>query len=205
MADAGITRRIVQRIMRAGAIRVRPQIPSRTLRRALRRVTVSALEGALFIPHYWAVYVHDGRRGFSASDSGLGPVRGTFLIFYRNPSADPRFAGRQTPERAAAVQRLTRAQFRRALEEFATGSGNVIITRRVKGVRATPFFSNDPGGGMFGFVDQANDVGQFEFRTFALGFLKRPLGITGFIPQLGSVGITIPVVKEEAIIRLGRG
>ena len=198
MADEGITRRIVQRIMRAGATRVRPKIPSRTLQRALRRVTVSALEGALFIPHYWAVYVHDGRSGF-------GPSRGTFLIFFRNPSADPRLRGRQTPERAALVPRLTRAQFRRALEEFASGSGNVIITRRVKGVRATPFFSNEPGGGMFGFVDQANDVGQFEFRTFALGFLKRPLGITSFIPQLGRVGISIPLVKEEAIIRLGRG
>ena len=198
MADEGFTRRLVQRIMRAGAIRVRPQIPSRTLQRALRRVTVSALEGALFIPHYWAVYVHDGRGAF-------GPRRGTFLIFFRNPSADPRLAGRQTPERAASIPRLTRSQFRRALEEFATGSGNVIVTRRVKGVRATPFFSNEPGGGMFGFVGQANDVGQFEFRTFALGFLRRPLDVRGFIPQLGVSGITLTSRKEEAVIRLGRG
>ena len=197
MADEGFTRRLVQQILKAGALQVRPLIPSKTLRAALRRITDSPLEGRLFIPHYWAVYVHDGRRGIQAP-------AGSFLIFFPNPADDPRFPSRQTPERATSVRRLTTSEFRDAVREVRSGSGKVVITRRVRGVRADLFFANEGRGGMVGFVNEANDIGQIEFRTFALRFLRRALDIRGFIPTLGPAGITFRTSKEEAIIRIGR-
>lgn len=202
MADEGFTRRLVGRLLRAAERRVKSEIPSRTLRAALKRIVFDATHGALFIPHYWAIYVHDGR-------GPLGPRRGSFLIFFKDPLKDPRLRGGRFPERAAAVPRLTRSQFRAALKEFTdaqrTGrESDVVITRRVGGVTPTPFFSNEAGGGMFRFVDTANDVGQFEFRTFALGFLRKELGIRTFIPQLGQAGISIPPIKDRVVINLGR-
>lgn len=42
--------------------------------------------GELHIPHYWAVYVHDGYNGF-------GPRYKKFLVWFANPEDDPRLAG----------------------------------------------------------------------------------------------------------------
>lgn len=115
------------------------------------------------IPHYWAIYVHDGR----------GPFRKErFMVWWKNPKRDPRLKDGLSPVRASQVRRLTRAQWLQALQEredWISSGGDpydapVIITKAVR--RATkprPFFSNGPGGGMQGFVNQANKIGRDIF------------------------------------------
>ena len=120
---------------------------SRTLARSLK-IEIRPDGAYLVIPHYWAVYVHDGRRGFSKP--------GGFLIYYRNPAQDPRFNGRQTPERARDVRPLTPREFREAkrLNRVAKKRRRrppVIITRAVGPVRRGPtnFFENNAGMASF--------------------------------------------------------
>ncbi len=91
---------------------VRTLIGSSTLRAAVRLI-VDAQAGVatLFIPHYWAVYYHDGRDGF-------GPSQASVLVFYADPDDDPRLeAG--FPVRASEIRRLTRDEFRAGLDENA--------------------------------------------------------------------------------------
>lgn len=146
MARIDQTKERVARVLARAAIKVarraiRPH--SRTLAKAVK-IEFRPDGAALVIPHYWALYVHDGR-GAIAKPSG-------FLIYYRNPAQDPRFAGRQTPERAREVRRLTSREFREAgrLNRAARKRGRplpVIIVRAVGPVRkgATNFFLNNAG------------------------------------------------------------
>lgn len=117
----------------------------------------------MHIPHYWAVYVHDGRRPFSKQ---------SYMVWWRNPKKDPRLRGGVTPKRANQLRRLTPDQWRDALDErkeWIENGGDpydapVIITKVIK--NATParlFFANESGGGMHRFVDQANRLGAPEF------------------------------------------
>lgn len=59
-------------------------------------------------PYYWAVYIEAGR----------GPVRPRtkkYLVWFRQPSLDPRLAGGY-PKRREDIRRLTKAQFLAGLE-----------------------------------------------------------------------------------------
>jgi len=101
-----IIRRCLEELGRRELDRVRGTIGSKTLRAALRLVVNANQERAdLFIPHYWAVYYHDGR-------GAVSPVSAQKLVFFANPNDDPR--GR-TPEREAQVRRLTKAQYHEGL------------------------------------------------------------------------------------------
>lgn len=117
---------------------VRTLIGSSTLREAARLI-VDAIGGRaeIFIPHYWAVYYHDGRDGFSA-DSGR------FLVFFANPDDDPRLADGY-PERAADIRRLTRDEFYAGLAENerraeSGGTPFMFVVRSVGPAGAHPFF-----------------------------------------------------------------
>lgn len=108
------TERLLARILELMGERayrqIKPLIGSSTLRDALELIVeVPENQARLYIPHYWAVYYHDGRRGF-------GPKSAPFLIFFADPANDPRFPGRQTPERADQIRRLTRAEYYTGLE-----------------------------------------------------------------------------------------
>jgi hypothetical protein len=130
---------------------VTPKIPSRTLRAALQvsiEETVGVMFARLHLPHYWAIYAHDGR----------GPIskqRG-FLVFFRNPDDDPRLAAGY-PERAAAIRHLTREQWRAGLERnrrhIAAGGdpfdAPMIVVRRVGPAQGAFFFTR----GMAGFLE----------------------------------------------------
>lgn len=209
MADEAFQRRLLNEIGRAARRKVRPLIrtykgkPIRQLQRALRLVLVSDDKAVLRIPHYWAVYVHDGR------NAPFGPRTSVFLIWWKDPRQDPRLSGGQTPERASQLRSLTPDEFRDAVQarDDALRAGRespVVITRRVR--RQTPpsrFFGNGPGEGMAGFVVEANRIGQQEFKRFALNLLKNELGVTSFVPFVpAGSGISFKVVKENADIVL---
>lgn len=148
-----------------------PKIKSNQLRRALTLDIFPALRLArLEIPHYWAVYVHDGRGPFGAR-------RARFLVWFRNPNNDPRLSGGLQPERYSQVRRLTKQQFQFWLNEnrraFDRGTIPPMIVLRDPNFRPlrhpgnppTHFFENFVGGGMHGFVDVANSIGSVMVKT----------------------------------------
>jgi hypothetical protein len=55
-------------------------------------------------PYYWAAFLHDGRGATS-------PKRATHIIYFRDPSDDPRIASGY-PKRKADIRRLTKDEFR---------------------------------------------------------------------------------------------
>lgn len=90
--------------------RARPKIRSRALQQGLKITKGRKPNIAyLYIPHYWAVYLHDDRNAF-------GPRRARWLVWFENPADDPRLAGGY-PERFADVKRLTKEQFRQGMVE----------------------------------------------------------------------------------------
>ena len=149
--DALFFRSLTSRLSRLAIARAGPRIPSRTLRRALVTLRITDTQVKMHITHYWAVFVHEGRRE--------ARPRGQFLAWYRNPKDDPRLRpfGGQTPPRASQLlglrQVISTQQFREDIR-----AGKVVFADRSAPVAGVPFFSNEAGGGMHGFVDQANQV-----------------------------------------------
>jgi len=89
---------------------VRPLIGSSTLRAAVRLIVdAQAGSAVLFIPHYWAVYYHDGRDGFGASNASV-------LVFFADPDDDPRLEGGYLV-RESEIRRLSREEFYAGLAE----------------------------------------------------------------------------------------
>lgn len=120
--------------------RVRTLIESRTLKRSLEvRVVVNGVDevGAeVFLPQYWAVYYHDGRKA-------MRPRNGKFLVYFQDIEDDPRvFGGRQYPVRSAQIRRLRLdpAEFRRLVE-----SGKLIVRESVGPAQPHPFFERMAG------------------------------------------------------------
>ena len=113
----------------------RQLIQSRTLRRALacrlEKTGPRIRTARLSVPHYWAIYYHDGR----------GPIRprnGKFLVYFRNVEDDPRLGGATaSPERHAQTKKLALPPktFRRLAE-----AGKLIVSKGVGPVGPRPFF-----------------------------------------------------------------
>ena len=83
---------------------VRPLIGSQTLREAVHLVVDAGIGVAqLRIKHYWAVYYHDGRDGFGATNASV-------LVFFADPDDDPRLEGGY-PVRESEIRRLSRDEF----------------------------------------------------------------------------------------------
>lgn len=100
---------ILDRLGHAEIAKAKTLIGSKTLRDAIQLI-VTANEGraVLFIPHYWAEYYHDGR-------GPAVPVTASMLVFYADPSDDPRLVG-GFPVRASDIQKLSPDDYRRGLE-----------------------------------------------------------------------------------------
>lgn len=207
--DVAFQRRILKAIAGEAWDWVRPKIASskgkriKALQKALRVELLDDQKAALVIPHYWAIYVHDGRKA---------PVRatnGAFLIWWRDPRKDPRLSQNRYPERATELRHLTPREFRDAQRqnEEARQAGRplpVIITRTVrKSTPGTRFFDNGPRGGMFGFVDEANRVGEVLTREFVLTSIRRELGVSTFIPQVPrGGGLALSLAEDTASFTL---
>lgn len=84
---------------------IKREVGSKTLRKAMELFLEFSKEQArLYIPHYWALYYHDGH-------GTITPKRARKLVFFDNPKDDPRLDGGKTPERESQVRRLTKAQY----------------------------------------------------------------------------------------------
>lgn len=115
------------------------------------------------IPHFWAVFVHDGR------NRPILPKNAMVLVWYKNKADDPRFPGGSTPKRASQIRKLTRREFIRGLRQ-----GKIIVARKVtKRVPGSFFFENN--GGMAGFRQKAGRVAQKEFSRFVVRCLGKDL------------------------------
>lgn len=135
---SALYQRILTEIGGAELLRVKSLIGSKTLREAIRLI-VDSNEGRaeLYIPHYWAVYYHDGRRGF-------GPILASKLVFFADPRDDPRLAGGY-PERDFDIRTLTREEYEAGLEENAARrkAGQppfMLVVDSVGPAAAHPFF-----------------------------------------------------------------
>lgn len=164
--------KLLRQLLALGVLTAKPSIPSTTLREALRPIVdLPGQVGRLHITHYWALFVHDGRRG------GFGPKRGRYLVWFRDPKQDPRLRGGKTPARAAQLRQLTGAQWRAGLKanRAARAAGQppvMIVTPWVaKGTKARPFFSNDAGGGMASFPAKARELIGAEFSAYVGRFV----------------------------------
>ncbi len=156
-------------VARAGRARVRPLIKSGVgggfgsdhlsknieIRRSAR--TSRTAGSRIYIDHYWARFVHDGRGTF-------GPPKGAqFYVWYKDRKEDPRLsASGGYPRRFREVRRLTKEEFvadKKAGKLYwwdkNAGHGRTEVT---KGVPASPFFSNGAGGGMRGFSKKAGSI-----------------------------------------------
>lgn len=135
----------------------------------------------MHITHYWAVFVHQGRKSIRVAGN-------TFMAWYRNPKDDPRLRpfGGQTPPRASQLiglrQVISAAQFR-----ADKAAGKIIFAQQVKATRGVPFFSNEAGGGMRGFVDQANAT-------------ATPISRRHILKQIGKENLRD---KQDAVLTLG--
>lgn len=106
-AVAAFRRELMFELLTEARSDIRPGIPSKRLRSKLQvRIKEKGLKGDLFLPQFWAVIHHDGRRGF-------GPRGAKFLVYFVHPENDPR---QPTPNRAANQRKLTRGEFQSALE-----------------------------------------------------------------------------------------
>jgi len=108
------------------------------------------LSSRLHIPHYWAIYVHEGR-------GAKTPQNTIYFVWFVPASIDPRFQGRQTPEKKADVRRLFGKEFaywmsiNRQVEKQVYGRrrkpdqpqvGPMRIAKKVGPTTARPFFEN---------------------------------------------------------------
>jgi len=106
-------REILTAIGQAELERVKLLIGSSTLRRAIFLAVYASLgEAKLIVPHYWAVYYHDGR-------GPVSPVNARKLVFFEEPLRnDPRLQGAYDV-RADDIRRLSRDEYEEGLERNA--------------------------------------------------------------------------------------
>lgn len=179
---------LMNQLADAAFVVAKPIIPSRTLSAALtKQVDIRGrkiLRASLFIPHFWAVMVHDGHGAF-------GPRSARFLVYFHDEADDPR---KPTPERAADVRRLTKGEFREGLAEnkrlFNTNPGggayqHMVVVKDPTGrpghvgpVVAKPFFLE----GMKPFEARVDQIIRTSFDAFVRanvtgGTLKATFGI----------------------------
>lgn len=135
-----IVRRILEAFVSDELALAKSLIQSTTLADAVRaEFNFEADEALLHVPHYWAVYYHDGR----------GPIQaapGHKLVFFHRPEDDPRLEGGY-PERVSQVRRLTADQFYEGLEinreRFANGlPPYMYVLNSVGAAKGDPFFDD---------------------------------------------------------------
>jgi hypothetical protein len=172
METSILNTQILDALLRLGFKIAFPKIPSNQLKSALQIKYIDNTAGCLWIPHYWAVYLHSGRK---ASHGNI------FLMWYINPAEDPRYRGGKYPVRREDVKRyaqLSKAEQIQIKQDIK--DGKVIFAKRSPRsgdtVKHTPFFSNSDVRGMAGFRDLANIEGARIVNRYIVDRFER-LGI----------------------------
>lgn len=162
---------ILDKALDAGLNRARAFCTSKQLRKGMRRQVLISnavqAQGVLNVPHYWAIYKHDGRGTVTTNGA-------TFLVWFPNPKDDPRLKNGQSPIHRADIKKLSDVISRERFLELKK-SGKMIISK-VSGPtdrgKANPFFSNKPGGGMAGFQDDFVRIARRETFDHMERFLR---------------------------------
>lgn len=179
----GLYSQIIRKLLPAARAKALPGMGSGQLAAALNEnvetETDTEASGYLNVPHYWAPFYHDReRRGV------VNAAPGGMLVWFRDKKRDPRLPGGIYPVTKSQVRHLTKGEFRAFSEENrrvvaaycrATGKRRKDLTRSdymamelpmivtkqsprhgdIGAVKDNPFFSNEPGGGMAGFSQEA--------------------------------------------------
>ena len=150
--------RLLAEIGRQAAAQAKRAIDSQTLKDSLRIELVPQTQQVVIgVPHYWAIYYHDGRGPINAKP-------GHFLVYFKDPANDPRIA-RGYPERAEDIVRLTKEQFYTSLR-----AGELIVAKRVGPAAPHPFFTR----GMDGFQDKVHAPAAKFMREILGDFIGKP-------------------------------
>lgn len=154
--SAFATREFLDIIMRAAHDRIvafmRVADVSRTLQETLANRTLSNTHGQLFLPYYWAEFVHGGRGRVHAKP-------GKFMVFFPDKRDDPRtFGGRNYPKRPGDRPSLTKADLQKFSKEnkrrLKTGEDPIMVFAKSvgpgkpgnQGVPGKLFFTNAMAG-----------------------------------------------------------
>lgn len=152
---SNLSERILRRAGRKGVQIAKPKIPSKTLRNALRYQPhpegpkIFRSVGRLYIPHYWAVMVHDGRDKIETK----GNKR---LVWYRR-GRDPRYPKRARYSDQPRPLDLEKEEFQRLAKE-----GKIVVRNSTPAVKKRPFFGNAPGEGMASFLFEVRAIAKQE-------------------------------------------
>lgn len=132
------------------------------------------ISGALNIPYDWAIYVHQGRPGFTSP---------TIMIWWRDPTQDPRLrrTGGVTPANKkdrVSYRGLSANEYQDAVQAYrdhirsggSVYTSPVVFARSVGPTRGKFFFSNFVGMKGFGEQGQSLIAGRFD------QFVKQSLG-----------------------------
>ena len=185
-ADQRFLDRLGTRLGKAALRRARPRVrqSSSTLARAMVVLRPTLLTTWVYIPHYWSLYVHDGRRPF---------VKPHIMCWFRDPRLDPRLNAGRTPERVFQLRHLSREEFLYWMQQnrLADPTGTnprarpMIVTKAIRKPTApNAFFSNEDG--MRGFDRDASRIVQDEFSRY----------VASVVPGVGEP------IEGRAIVRL---
>lgn len=179
-----------------GLRKARPRIGSRTLRDALEffvdDINEEIAEGMLNVPHFWAIYSHDGRRSFKHP---LAPNKK--LVWYENRQDDPRLKNGHSPVNESDIRRLTPGEYREGLRRNRIRRRNgqqpfmIVVPLReeddpfVSGVGPEAFFDNKKG--MAGFTTKAKQQLKTQFPKHVLDLLRKDETLN---------------VQDEAVLRI---
>lgn len=128
---------------------------SKTLAASTKAVIIKRPSGKTFgpkvgvvcvwVPHYWARWQHEGRKGINAEKVQVTIGRGKYkgkkyeayrsLVWYKDPSQDPRFKTRPWPIQRTDWRHLTPGEFQKDRAE-----GKLVFAWAVGPVAARPFF-----------------------------------------------------------------
>ncbi len=152
---------IARRMCDRARLEVGSALDSGTLRRALN-CRVDALgrdvEAILSVPHYWAIYYHDGRGEIRAKE-------GKVLVWFASIEDDPRVNTTGHPVRITDRQklRLSKAQFKRLRK-----AGKLIVAKRSGPARGKPFYEV-----LRGFGGRVSDIAIPEIDKLILNGLRK--------------------------------
>lgn len=149
--------RTIRRLLILARNRVRPFVPSRTLRRDVQLiVNATNRKGFLQWPYYWAGMIHAGY------DTRF-PVVSSVLIWFKNKRDDPRTQGASKyPRRRRDIRRLTDAQYQEGLKRNRQRPRNnpyMIVVRYAGGAAPRPFIDQ----GLRGFSSEAGRLVKQEW------------------------------------------
>lgn len=151
--NASFARDFMRALLDAAATIARPQVAkaSNTLADAMTREIESSAVGFLFIPHYWAVYVNDGR------------VTDSLLVWFKDPKDDPRLSGNEWAVRRNQVRRLTKLEWKawRLKNRKAIADGRIVIVFSRRPRLPKKFFDNN--GGMSAFKSSPGPIAKAMF------------------------------------------